>query len=759
MRQIVKQHANKIVIEEYKKTDMRCLESVMSLSNGYMGMRGNFEEGCDAGCLRGTYIAGVWYPDKTRVGWWKNGYPEYFGKAVNAVNIMDIDVHINGGRVRTSEENILSFCCELDMETSVLKRKAVLATPCGNITVEAQRFLSFDEKHVCAIRYSVAASEAVTLTLAPHIDFNVYNESSNYSEKLMEPKTQSFEHGVAYIEGVTKDNAFGIETYGVGVAMSVAAVAGEPETKQILDLGYAGLEMRFSLKAGQSAQIDKIISVVTTRDNAQDLERYAKSAARRAAETGLDELLRRHAAKYYTRMRACDIVLTGDERAQQGAHYCMCQLASAFDGSDKRLNIGPKGMTGEKYGGAAYWDTDAFLIPFYLGTREEGVAKNLLLYRYDTLEAAKDNARRLGLKGALYPMVTFDGNECHNEWEITFEEIHRNAAIAYAIFNYVTYTGDTEYLVKYGFTVLLEISRFWADRVHWNERKGVYMIHGVTGPNEYENNVNNNWYTNSMAKWCLDYTVSVAREYGSALSAGYTEEELKTFAHISNNIYLPYDGERGIFVQQDGWLDKELKTADTLPPGERPLWQHWSWDRILRSCFIKQADVLQGLYFLDDLYDRETVRRNFEYYEPYTVHESSLSAGVHSVVASRAGLYKKAYELLLKCARLDLDDLGNDTSDGLHVTAMSGAWLAVVQGFAGMKTIKGMLEFEPYLPGELEAYSFAVLYRGTSMRIDVSAASVKATKLGGQAVKIYLYKKPYMLQDSCACALAQTDRG
>ncbi|MGE5496175.1 MAG: family 65 glycosyl hydrolase domain-containing protein [Burkholderiales bacterium] len=755
MKRIVKQHPYKIIIEEFKNADMRYLESVMSLSNGYMGMRGSFEEGSAAPGLKGTYIAGVWYPDRTRVGWWKNGYPDFFGKAVNALNLIDIDVYANGARVLMSEESLVKFYCELDMRQSVLKRSAVLASPCGNITVESQRFLSFDMKHICAIRYKVTASEAVSLSLMPHIDFDVFNESANYNEKLMNAKCQSFQRGIGYIEGATKDNEFGKETFGVCAAMSVSA-SGEPDVKETLREGYAGLDMRFSLEAGQSAQIDKIVSVFTTRDGVSPGQE-ALRAAEEAAEIGYDALLERHVRKFSERMRGCDIELEGDELAQQGARYCIYQLASTFDGSDNRLNIGPKGMTGEKYGGAAYWDTDAFLIPFYLATHDQSVAKNLLKFRFDMLKEAKANAKKLGLKGALYPMVTFDGSECHNEWEITFEEIHRNGAVAYAIFNYATYTGDTEYLIKYGFPVLLEISRFWAGRVSWSDKKRAYVYLGVTGPNEYENNVNNNWYTNRIAKWCLDYTVFVAEEYKDALK-GYTQQEIDEFRQISAGIYLPYDSEQGVFLQQDGWQDKELIKTECIPPGERPLWQHWSWDRILRSCFIKQADVVQGLYFLDDDYDRETVRRNFEYYEQFTVHESSLSAGIHSVVASRAGLYDKAHELFLRAARLDIDDLGNDTSDGLHITAMSGAWLAVVQGFAGMKTTGDMLEFRPYLPKQLTAYSFTVNYRGTSMRIEVSARGIKATRLSGGAVRIRVYKNAYLLNESCECAL-ETDCG
>src|SRR5690606_8232097 len=204
-----------------------------------------------------------------------------------------------------------------------------------------------------------------------------------------------------------------------------------------------------------------------------------------------------------------DIAIEGDLGAQQGIRFNIFQLYQTYTGEDERLNIGPKGFTGEKYGGATYWDTEAYCLPFYLATADQHVARNLLIYRYKHLEKAIENAQKLGFKdgAALYPMVTMNGEECHNEWEITFEEIHRNGAIAYAIYDYIRYTGDRDYLAEFGLEVLIGIARFWSQRVHWSERRQLFMMHGVTGPNEYENNVNNNWYTNYLAVWCLKYTL------------------------------------------------------------------------------------------------------------------------------------------------------------------------------------------------------------------------------------------------------------
>jgi maltose phosphorylase len=375
-------------------------------------------------------------------------------------------------------------------------------------------------------------------------------------------------------------------------------------------------------------------------------------------------------------------------------------------------------------------------MPVYLATSEPEVARNLCLYRYEQIEGAYHNAKQQGLDGALFPMVTFDGIECHNEWEITFEEIHRNGAIAHAIFNYVKYTGDDNYLVDYGITVLVGISRFWADRVHYSKRSKKYMIHGVTGPNEYENNVNNNWYTNYIATWTLRYTLEVVKKLIKDKNTleldklGVSEDEKNKWQDIITNMYLPADEELGIFVQHDTFLDKDLRSVETLDASERPINQKWSWDRILRSPFIKQADVLQGIYFFGEEFSKEQKYRNYAFYEPMTVHESSLSPSIHSILAAELGMEDKAYEMYHRTARLDLDNYNNDTEKGLHITSMTGSWLAIVQGFAGMRTSGGKLSFSPYLPKAWHAYSFKINYRNHLLKIEVDHDNTTISQQG-----------------------------
>ena len=448
------------------------------------------------------------------------------------------------------------------------------------------------------------------------------------------------------------------------------------------------------------------------------------------------------------RWETSDVEISGDDAAQQGIRFNICQLFMTYYGEDKRLNVGPKGFTGEKYGGATYWDTEAFIVPMYLAVTKPSVTRALLQYRHDQLPGAYHNAKEQGLPGALFPMVTFNGIECHNEWEITFEEIHRNADIPHAIAMYTDYTGDDSYVKNEGMDVLVGTARFWAARVHWSKMRNKYVMHGVTGPNEYENNVNNNWFTNTMARWLLKYTLErlplATKEAQERVRV--TDEEKAKWQDIVDNMYLPEDEDLGIFLQQDDFLDKDIRPVTEIED-QRPINQHWSWDKILRSPFIKQADVLQGIYFFDDQYTMDQKEKNFDFYEPLTVHESSLSPCIYSIMAAELGKKEKAVELYQRTARLDLDNYNNDTVDGLHITSMSGSWLAIVQGFAGMRYDHDQLKFNPFVPDGWDHYSFKINYRGRLIEVYVDHDECKITLLSGDDLEVMVHDNKLDLKE------------
>ena len=747
-------HPWKVVETGLDKERMRLSESLTSTGNGYMGMRGNFEEDYTGDTHLGTYIGGVWFPDKTRVGWWKNGYPLYFGKVINAVRLNGIHVEVDGETLDLNTAQVEAFYRELDMQNGLFLRRFTVRTAGGSVQVEAERFVSLAQKELLAVRYRLTPDYDAHVVMRPYLDANVRNLDSNYEETFWDMLEEEETEDALALLTKTKENPFGTPRFAVSAAMSCWADGLEMAGRR-LDSGYVETRYEGDVAAGEDVVMEKYALCFTSRDyDEKVLSTLSLKAAARAREVGYDALRDAHTAAWRDRWAGCDVTIQGDDAAQQGIRFNLFQLLSTYSGDDARLNIGPKGFTGEKYGGATYWDTEAYCLPVYMAIAGQDVAKQLLLYRWLQLDGAYHNARQQGLKGALYPMVTFTGVECHNEWEITFEEIHRNGAIAHAIFNYATYTGDMDYMLREGLDVLCGVARFYTDRVHFSNRHGKYMIHGVTGPNEYENNVNTNWYTNRIAAWSIGLFVTQARRASQERrrELAITEDELAHMVDVVEKMYYPEDAELGIFVQHDTFLDKELMPASALPASERPINQHWSWDHILRSCFIKQADVLQGLYFLNHLYDVETIRRNFDFYEPMTVHESSLSPCVHSILAAQLGYRQKAVEMYQRTARLDLDNINNDTDDGLHITSMAGSWLAIAHGFAGMRTTDG-LSLSPFLPDAWQGYAFQFHYRGRVIRVSVRPGQALVELLQGKPLKMTLCGQEQTLSDSISHAL------
>ncbi len=726
-----------ITTHELNSENKRLQESMTSLGNEYMGMRGMFEETYSGDTHQGIYIGGVWFPDKTRVGWWKNGYPEYFGKAINALNFVKADIYIDDQQIDLARNLFSDFELSLDMKTGVLNRTFAVF----GVQVKITRLVSAAMKELMVSHYEFMSLDGVAhrVRFDATIDADVTNEDANYDEQFWQVLAAGHEQQTAFMATQTMPNPFKVPQFTV-----VARQSFQGGTQQAAHETEKAVTDTFNIEvpAKGQASFEKRVIVTTSRDYDDLTATIAASQhlTETIQSTTYQELYQAHQDEWAQRWAKADIQIVGDDAAQQGIRFNLFQLFSTYYGNDPRLNIGPKGFTGEKYGGATYWDTEAFAIPVYLGVADPAVTRALLQYRFNQLEGAFHNAKMQGLKGALYPMVTFDGIESHNEWEITFEEIHRNATIAYGIYNYTNITGDHSWFNGYGAQVFYNIARFWADRVHYVTRRDCYMIHGVTGPNEYENNVNNNFYTNWMAKWVLSYAVSHYDEIDKAQQAvlNIESKELAHWQDIVDKMYLPeadidlHGKKTHIFVQHDTFLDKDLTPIADMPQTIRPINQHWSWDRILRSPYIKQSDTLHAMFYFPDAFTTEEKQQNFDFYEPLTVHESSLSPSVHSVLAADLQMADKAVEMYERAARLDLDNYNNDTADGLHITSMTGSWLAIVQGFAGMRVRENKLYLKPFLPEKWQQYSFRLVFRGRVLEVTVNQKETTVALISGK---------------------------
>lgn len=744
-----------IIEEGFNSEKVKSSESLFSIGNGAMGQRANFEENYSGKTFQGNYIAGVYYPDKTRVGWWKNGYPEYFAKVLNAPNWIGINVLINDEKLdlHTCKE-VSKFRRELNMQEGWLSRSFEAVLQNGiKIKVDTKRFLSLKLDEVGAIKYSVTLLNAdAKITYIPYIDAGITNEDTNWDDQFWDVLSVSQNSQQSYIEARTMKTHFYTCTFMESRLFindhAIATGCSNEQTSSDLSCRY-----QQDIKENQTFTIHKFGGYVVDRNHKkEELVTAAAAILDKAVHLGFDALLEMQKQSWAHIWSMSDITIEGDVKAQQGIRFNIFQLNQTYLGTDASLNIGPKGFTGEKYGGSTYWDTEAYCIPFYMATKDQSVARTLLEYRYNHLDKAIENAEKLGFKNgaALYPMVTMNGEECHNEWEITFEEIHRNGAIAFAIFNYYRFTDDYSYIPEKGLEVLIGIARFWQQRTTFSSDKDKFMILGVTGPNEYENNINNNWYTNYIAKWCIEYALEnidlVKTNHVSDYNrikekTNFSDEELKDWKKVAQNMYFPFSEKHNIFLQQDGFLDKELISVANLENSQRPINQKWSWDRILRSPYIKQADTLQGFYMFEEHFSIEELERHFDFYEPFTVHESSLSPCVHSIQAAKLNRTEQAYEFYLRAARLDLDDYNHEVEDGLHITSMAGTWMSIVEGFGGMRVLNNTLSFSPKIPKGWISYSFKVNFRKQVLTIHITQKETHFETDGKNEMNILVNKK------------------
>lgn len=751
----IKPDAWSIIEEGFDTERIKSSESLFSIGNGAMGQRANFEENYSGETFQGSYIAGVYYPDKTRVGWWKNGYPEYFAKVLNAPNWIGIDINVNGEQLDLfTAKKVADFRRELNMKEGWLSRsfKVTLQNDI-ELNVETKRFLSLDIDEVGAISYNIKPlSTDIDLVITPYIDAGITNEDSNWDDQFWNISNLHTENDQAFIEAQTLKTDFHTCTFmqsscfinnqNIGLHPQVV------KTDNKISFIY-----KVSISQNDTFTIEKFGGYTVDRNhNKTALIKAATNTLQKATDLGFDALLELQKKSWASIWDMADITIEGDVKAQQGIRFNIMQLNHTYLGKDAQLNIGPKGFTGEKYGGSTYWDTEAYCIPFYMATKDQEVARNLLAYRYYHLDKAIENAEKLGFKNgaALYPMVTMNGEECHNEWEITFQEIHRNGAIAFAIYNYHRYTNDYSYIPEKGLEVLIGIARFWHQRVNYSTDKNKYVMLGVTGPNEYENNINNNWYTNYIAKWCIDYALEnidkVKTEYPEDYNRIMTKvnldaTEMTSWKDVADNMYFPYSEKHEVYLQQDGFLDKELISVADLDTSQRPINQKWSWDRILRSPYIKQADTLQGFYFFEDHFTQEQLEKHFDFYEPFTVHESSLSPCVHSIQAAKLGRMEQAYTFYLRTSRLDLDDYNKEVEEGLHITSMAGTWMSIVEGFGGMRVKNNMLSFEPQIPKQWKCYSFKVNFRGQILKVSVTQNNTQFELEGDKDLEILVNNK------------------
>lgn len=712
-----------IIERGFHKDKNAASESLFSIGNEYCGLRGYAEEGASAPSLQGCYFNGVyeWAREENNSAY--KGIIKRGHYMVNAVNPVKTQIYIDGKKLDTAKRKLINYERKLDFKSGLFTRTFTVKTDKGNLTFTFSRFLSMTDYRSLYQKIEIVTDYPARIEIYAGLDFAAkhggksgrwtkVNSAVNGLTCAIVGKTQSTNQYLACEQNI--------------------ALSENAEVESVEDKLSAGVKIRTSVN-GKFTLTKHVISSVdkTGETNGKLPENTFNKDYGKALRDNI---------KYYDKFwAASDIRIDGDRENQQGIRFCIFQLQQTYHGVDCTDNIGAKGLTGEAYSGHAFWDTETYCLPYYLFNNLIA-AKDLLLFRYSTLDKAKERAKQLDCKGACYPIATLNGNEACDLWQHASLQFQPSTGVAYGIRHYVNVSKDTRFLTDYGMEMLLEISRFLLSRGELGA-DGKFGYFCVMGPDEFQMMVNHNCYTNYMAKKTFEYTVECFEKYGDKVNLGATEDELKAFAECAEKMYIPYDDGTKLFEQHDGFFRLPHVEVKDIPVTDFPLYYHWSYDRIYRNDMIKQPDVLMFMLLYGGDFTFEQKKANYEYYEPRCIHESSLSPSVHSILASELKKHDEALNFFGFASRLDLDDYNRNTCEGLHTTSIAAAWLNIVYGFGGIRSDGEKLIINPSIPDIWKGYSFKLNYNGCNVKVEVQKGKATIEVAGGSVNAIVCGKE------------------
>ncbi len=733
---------------------LRESESVFALANGFIGMRGNLEEGLATGAetIQGSFLNGVFDAEPIVYGEAAYGYAKNHETICNVMDAKSLVLTADGERLDLGKSRVEDHERVLDLRRGVLIRRFIWKTAGGStLRIEQQRLVSLTHMNLAATKTSITClGGSCRLELESSIRPAVIAEGDPNDPRNAAGKDRRLLCGAREAENSLIAMQQKTKNTGFTVCCAVdhrGAVPFSTEIREDSVIWHGSTQ----LCDGESLTLEKSISYFASgRDDADSWEE-AKASARSAP--AFDELLREQIAYLDSFWDRAGIEIEGDDALLQGLRFNLFHILQSA-GRDGRRNIAAKGLTGEGYEGHTFWDTEAYILPVFLYT-EPALARKLLEYRYAILPKARERARVMGHpRGALFPWRTIDGEECSAYFPAGTAQVHIDGDIAHAIWEYWQATQDLDFMAAYGTEILVETARLFYDLGFFSEGKdGRFVINCVTGPDEYNVMVNNNVYTNSVAEENLRNAAAALRLLREERPADYarlvhalnlTENEPSDWQRAADSMYYP-PARDGIYPQDDDFLDRKPWPLDSIPDENHPLLMHYHGLTIYRHMVCKQADLILAMILFGDRYTDEEKAKNFAFYDSVTTHDSSLSMAVFSILAAQIGDMQKACDYFLSSARLDLDNIHRNTKDGLHMANMAGTWIGITQGFGGMCVRDGMLSFSPVCPPRWEAYSFCVEFRGRSIRIRVDEKGPAYELLHGEPITILSCGSPLNL--------------
>ncbi|MGI8456510.1 MAG: glycoside hydrolase family 65 protein [Propionibacteriaceae bacterium] len=732
----------------YSAEDLGRTETMFAVGNGYLGLRGNVEEGRETH-THGTFINGFHETWPIRHAEEAFGFARVGQTIVNVPDAKTIKLYVDDEPLLLSVADLESYDRTLDFGYGQLRREMIWRTPAGKrVHVRSSRMVSFAQRHLAIMTFDVTMLDEEAPVVVSSQLLNRQDGKDEYhvraaamGEGFDPRKAEAFDSRVLVPQSHWAGErrmilgyrcAYSKMTLAVGVDHTIATDNAYSELISA-DEDTGKMVFRVDAQPGVPIRITKVVSYHTSRGvPVRELVDRCRRTLDRTGDQGIEDQFVDQRAWLERFWSHSDVVVEGAPELQQAIRWNLFQLAQATARAEQS-GVPAKGVTGSGYGGHYFWDTEIYVLPFLTYTAP-AMARSALRFRYNMLEAARRRAEDLTQRGALFPWRTINGQEASAYYAAGTAQYHIDADIAYALCKYVAVSGDEEFMLREGVDILVQTARMWADLGFWREEgDGEFHIHGVTGPDEYTTVVNDNLFTNVMARFNLAQAAAVVRRLQQTRPEAYRRLELRLdldpdeadeWARAAEAMAIPFDEATGIHPQDSLFLEREVWDLAKTPSQRRPLMLYYHPLVIYRFQVLKQADVVLALFLQGDHFTLAEKQADFEYYDPITTGDSTLSGVVQSIVAAEVGYHKLALNYFTSSLFVDLADLHHNASDGVHVASTGGVWNALIYGFAGMRDYNGMITFDPRLPSVWRSLSFAIMLGGQRIRVQLSAESI-----------------------------------
>ena len=728
----------KMIEQQFAPQFLGQAETIFATANGYLGIRGNCDE-CAPVQESGVFINGFYESWPIVYGERAYGFAKTGQTMLNVADSRVIRLYVDDEPFYLPSSLLISFQRVLDLRAGTLTRDLVWEMPSGKqVRIRSCRFVSFEHRHLAAISYDVTLlNAAAPVVISSEVRYDPTSQlleedprsARGFAERPLLPQRHYAHDQRLMLSHITKSSNM-VVACGVDHIIETNNPLSSTTTIEE-DIG----KVVFSIDArpGQTISLTKYMTYHTARQTVDhELCERAERTLSRAKAEGFPALLDSQRCFLEEFWRRADIRIVGDPRLQQYLRWNLFQLAQAT-GRAEGTGVGPRGLTGQAYDGNYFWDTEIYVLPFLIYTTPR-IARNLLKFRHGMLDQARLRASEVSQRGALFPWRTINGEEASAYYAAGTAQYHINADIMYALKKYVEITGDAEFLYHEGVEMLVETARLWCDLGFYSAQEdGKFYIHGVTGPDEYNTVVNNNTFTNLMARENLRYAATVVetlRQERPELFAvlldktGLELGEIEEWKRAAEHMLIPYNELLEIHPQDDSFLSKEPWDFANTPDDHYPLLLHYHPLVIYRRQVIKQADVVLAMFLLGNQFSLEQKRQNFDFYDPLTTGDSSLSVSIQSIIAYEIGEIEKAWEYARYAALMDLADIGGNVKHGAHIASIGGTWMAVVYGMAGMRDYNGQISFKPQLPLGIQRVNFSLEIRGHELEVDIAKEAV-----------------------------------